>query len=226
LAETLSAMADPDRFAHRASSTVLSALMPFSGAVRQTERIIDPTLTEARTVMDRLLSQIPGASDTLPPYRDLYGNAYAPSGVYGPVGAATLKDEPELKALVGLEVKAPQVPPALESSGELVPLTPEQRDYWAVKRGTMAVDGKTLREALREEMAGPDFRDSSKTSRAFLLDRVLRRYHEAARQAVLDKWPDLRREMEAAMDARIKNLDAPAAPSTDQLTPLLRSLGR
>jgi hypothetical protein len=222
LAETMNAVVDPERFADRSASTFLSMLIPFSAAVRLGERIADPTLVEADDFLDRLAGQVPGLSKDLPPYRDTWGRPYAPAGVYGPVPIATIETDPVLRELVRLGVQMPKVPKAIEK----IRMEPAERDYFATQRGAdLKLDGKTLRETLDAEMKSSDYRAGSDEYKRYMIHTWTTVFHEAAKDATLEKFEMLRRSVEAAQIDKANKLDAPASPQ-DATTPLLRSLGR
>ena len=46
--------------------------------------MIDPTVRDARTILDQMVSQIPGLSSSLPPRRNIWGQAVIQDGAAGP----------------------------------------------------------------------------------------------------------------------------------------------
>ena len=218
VAETFAALADPERAAQSRTSSFLVSLLPASGLLRQVEQATDPTMAEARTVLDRVLAQIPGLSRTLPPRRDLFGDPIYLTGIYGPIAVNTMKDDPVLRALVKLKVNAPEIPKVLER----IELTAEERDYWAVQRGTMRVDGQTLHGTLEATMAGEEYRGANRDHRAFLLELDIRRFQNESRLKVEERYPIIRRSIDAAREQKAQQRTAP--PTPESITPLLRSL--
>jgi len=168
-------------------------------------------------------SQIPGLSSQLPPRRDVFANPLYMSGVYGPVGMSSLKEDPVLREMVKLDVHVPQIPKKVE---EGIGLTAEERDYWAVQRGTMTISGKTLHEAMESRMEGREYQDAkgNPQRQAFLLELDVNAYHTMARNKMKEQFPVIQRSINKAREDRFRNPETPSAP--ESLTPLLKSLTR
>jgi hypothetical protein len=78
----VSTLNDPTRYAGRTLDSFVASLVP--RVVSQGERLIDPTVRAARTKVDQIRAQIPGWSSTLPPQRNLAGQAQTLGGAAGP----------------------------------------------------------------------------------------------------------------------------------------------
>ncbi len=73
---------DPTRYTDKTINNFARSIVP--RAVAQVERVIDPTVRDARTILDQMVSQIPGLSSTLPPRRNIWGQAKFSDGAAGP----------------------------------------------------------------------------------------------------------------------------------------------
>ena len=73
---------DPTRYAGNTIESLIGSFVP--RIVAQIERNVDPTVRAAEGVLERMKSQIPGWSSTLPPRRNLAGQAIVLDGAYGP----------------------------------------------------------------------------------------------------------------------------------------------
>lgn len=222
VAETMSALADPERSSTSRTSSLLVSLLPASALIRQVEQGLDPTMAEAQTVLDRARAQIPGLSAALPPRRDLFGEPILLTGVYGPVGISTAKPDPVLKELITVKARAPELPRARDG----IELTRAERDYWARQRGQMTVDGSTLHARLAETMASAEYRSANRDHKAFLLELDIRRHQHEAWLKTLEQYPNLERSLDTARAQQADRRGAPPTPGEDAMTPLLRSLGR
>jgi len=78
----VSTLNDPTRNAGRTAESFVASLVP--RVVSQGERLIDPTVRATRTYVDAIRAQIPGWSSTLPPRRNLAGQAQTLGGAAGP----------------------------------------------------------------------------------------------------------------------------------------------
>jgi len=78
----VSTLNDPTRNAGRTAESFVASIVP--RVVSQSERLIDPTVRATRTYVDSIRAQIPGWSSTLPPRRNLAGQAQTLGGAVGP----------------------------------------------------------------------------------------------------------------------------------------------
>lgn len=82
LSNALEALDDPDRYAQQFLSSLAGTSVPTG--VAQITRTQDPILRDARTVMDKIKSRTPGYSVTVPPRRNIWGEAIVLQGGLGP----------------------------------------------------------------------------------------------------------------------------------------------
>lgn len=105
----VSLMQDPTRYAKGVTNNFARSLVP--RAVAQVEKMVDPTVRQTNSIIDEIRSQIPGLSATLPPERNIYGQAQIQQGALGPdifspmysntVGPNTLSIDPETLKIGG-----------------------------------------------------------------------------------------------------------------------------
>lgn len=214
-AEFFEVLKDPRRAPRFVRETTLS-FTPFSSALRETERQLDPALSEARTLLEEALSQTPLWSRTLPPVRDLKGDpAVLPPG-FGPYGivpifVGEIKKDPVWRALVENQIaissptdfiKGRRVPEfALEERTlkDGIRLTPEQFDEYQVLAGNgLKINGRGmwdtqawfLRQAdVRNLSGGPD------GMIALEMRRIVASFRQAALTELINRHPDLEQKI-------------------------------
>lgn len=73
LANLMEAVQDPDRFGPRWVASTVGSFVPFSSLMSQTASVMDPSMRDAKTVIDGLKYRIPLVRETLLPKRDWTG---------------------------------------------------------------------------------------------------------------------------------------------------------
>lgn len=82
LSNAIEALDDPDRYVSQFVANLGGTVVPTG--VAQIARTQDPILRDARNIVDRIKSRVPGYSKTLPPRRNLWGEAIVLEGGVGP----------------------------------------------------------------------------------------------------------------------------------------------
>lgn len=127
----------------------------------------DPTLREARGVVDRVLKNLPQYSETLPPYRTWDGvPQYMPPGVnangtppttwdvvtnmFNPIPSHVDSMDAFDKELARLGVEYPRIPDHIPGpDGKPIPISPQIRDEWAVMAGKLPTGESQREEGLK-----------------------------------------------------------------------------
>ena len=78
----VSVLQDPQRYTSVTIKNFARSLVP--RVIAQGERMMDPTVRDARTIVESIQSQIPGLSKSLPPRRNIWGQAVIQDGAFGP----------------------------------------------------------------------------------------------------------------------------------------------
>ena len=195
-----------DRFGRWAGKLVGNVTIP--NLFAQTRRTVgipgyvdpDPVLREARGIIDAIKTRIPGLSATLPPMRNIYGEAVVyPLGTWlstvNPFFVSDASTDP-----VNLEVQRIGEPIRMprEQLTPRIKLTPEQYDRYVVSSGSeIRLQGKTMKEALLSLIQHPQYQalpDGDAffvDSRARLIRNVISAYQAAGRQVLFQEFPDL-----------------------------------
>jgi hypothetical protein len=189
-----------------------------SPGLAQIEKQVDPIVRETWSVLDEIISRVPGYSTVLPPRRNLFGDPVmaspgfpGPLSFLSPIRVKDVRDDPQAKILnelianrvaVGPPAKAiygappPLVGDARPRSG--IPLTMEQYDRYAYLSGKIEIAGRNLEAALRAflDPATPEGRAYANAQpgpdgRGRLLENVILKYREAARAQLLTEYPEL-----------------------------------
>lgn len=197
LAGTLNAVASQDiniwkSFAKKELPTIL----PFSSAMGQTTREIDPVMREVNSLTDALAAKIPGYSSTLPPRRNMWGEPILLEGGLGPdlispIYTSTMKLDEVATELVRLEF--PLSMPQKSIGG--VPLTgsdgPLEYDaYVQLAGGKPIIGDKTLKQQLTETIHSDLYRHSSDGKdggKKVLLMQWVNAYRDMAQHIMQDK---------------------------------------
>lgn len=202
LAGTLNAVTSQD--VNQVSSFLekeLPTIIPYSSALGQSSKAIDPVMREVNGILDAFKAKIPGYSSTLPPRRNLWGEPILIEGGLGPdlispFYSSTLKDDPVI-----LELDRLQLPVNLPSKQiDRVPLSPEQYDRYQVLAGKETkIGGMTLHERLADLMRSDLYKrgtdDPKDGGKSTLIMHWVNAYRDLARQALENEFPDLARSL-------------------------------
>ena len=232
LSETVNAVSDPDRYSAKMIRNLAGTAIPFTSLVAQVERTVDPTLREARTVLDHVRSRIPGLSETLPPRRNLFGEPIVLGGGLGPDLVSPLyvsraREEPVSEELVRNDLSIAMPPKTIAR----IELTPEEYDRFVVLAGSeLTIGGLGLKARLERVIASPAYRaatDGPDGGQALMFRRWVHAYRALAERQVLREFPDLGASVEAARRASRQKIQRPApAPPEPDVDAMIESLTR
>ena len=83
LSDTMNVLSDPDRYKERYFRRMASSFTPMTSLVANVERALDPTMRATYDLMDEICGRTPGCSDSLPPRRNVWGEAVVLQGGLG-----------------------------------------------------------------------------------------------------------------------------------------------
>lgn len=184
-------------------SGLLGSSVP--SVVGHVARQIDPTMRDARGVVDTIRSRIPGYSESMPPRRDLWGKPIVRGGAFGPDWVSPLYqkegdsgrpiDQEMIRLGMGVDNATRQV-----RGVELQP--DEYSDYAALSGNDLKnpENGLGLADYLDALVEGrlPEsaeyaaLSDGPDGGKALVIRDAVLRYREAARGALVAKHPRLR----------------------------------
>lgn len=155
--------------------------------VAQVARTTDPVLREAREPLARIRSRVPGLSDDLMPRRDVFGQPVVSEGGVGPdivspIWTGTNKRDPVAVALLssGIGLTMPKRTSKTEALSDA--------DF----NRYQALAGQKTHTQLAEVIRTPDWKEADKSERGDMVDKVVKRAREEARDEVLqpagDSW--------------------------------------
>jgi hypothetical protein len=182
------AIQDPDRFGDGYVRRMAGSIIPTIVAhIAQTQ---DPVMRDARTITDHLKSRIPGLSQTLPPRRNIFGEAITFSGSLGPdiassIYTSTEKDNPVARAMMEADFY-PKMP-RREVNGH--DLTPEQFSKFAEMMGKRAV------EELTPIVTRPSWKNLDQDNKERRIRKAYDDAREYARRQMKREYPELRRKV-------------------------------
>jgi len=239
VANVFAAIDDPSAKAPQLLKSVATGLVP--GAVRQVERIMDPALREAQTLLEAMQAGVPGYSKYLPPRRYLNGMVRETLPALGPdflspISVSSVTTDPVAKEIVRLKVslsmpsrviygtRPPRTRMEPQTAREGVELTPKEYDRLVVLAGNeLKVDGKGMWDRLGELIRSGEYQrqsDGPDGGKATMIRAVVLAYREAAVAQLIEETPELRRAVEGRIRDRVRRL------TPTDTTDLLSTLGR
>ena len=140
ISETLNAINDPDRYAERYFQRMGATFTPATSLVSQVERYLDPTMREAHTLLEMIMSRTPTLSDKLPPRRDLWGEPVVLQGGMGwdfvsPIYSSLIKDDPVAIEMAEQEMGFSMPSRKIDSGKFATEMTNEEFDDYVVLVG-------------------------------------------------------------------------------------------
>lgn len=190
LAGLIEAIEEPERRGTRFVSSFAGSLLPYSSLLRQTASAMDPSMREAKTVVDGLRYYIPSVRQGLLPKRDWSGTPIANAGYGGdlsvPGASAIIQHrnavaDPVAQELAVLDIKP--APPQDRIRG--VKLPPKLYDQY------QSTAGPFTRTALEAMINQPGWHDIPQFARAEIVRSVIRSTRETAATAMQMGHPEI-----------------------------------
>ena len=208
LQNVLAALTNPDEEVPRLFNQTAAAFIP--GIVAGIERTVDPEVEEARGIMDKLMSRIPGFSTNVDKRRNILGETISIEGAAGatfnPFRISTVSDSVVDKEISKFSYGFRM--PGTRRDG--LDLLDEQFrmgkrsafDAWVERSGKIKIQGQDLRQALRREIKTANYQRLSDkdgpngevSPRVSVINAVIRRYRAAAWRDILKDNPALAAE--------------------------------
>lgn len=216
LSDAIEAISNPERGAAKYAQRFAQTLIPTG--VRTIERAItDPTLREARSVLESIQSVVPGWSSSLPPRRNLFGEVVSLSGGLGPdlispIYTSTLKDDPVSQEIARHRVDISLPSRTLEGRRhssmqdrgvEGVELSPKEYDRYA------RLAGEGLRADLKDVIASGGYQSASDGpdgGKALLIRHVVQIHRQIARAKLFDEEPAVTQRHQDYLERRASAL--------------------
>lgn len=201
------ASTDPIKFASKfAATTATTVVIPLGGLFRGIDREQYPELEEVNGFMDRVYSRVPWHNPRLRPKRNLFGEPMEyqpgfgaafinPELIFGiPAGAADIFSpvvigsvDPEDPAVrIGNVIRENRLVPegvSVPSTFRGIKFTEEEKDFIAVRRGEIEINGKNMKQTLFELIEDETFqaqvsgRDGIQEA---MMSRVINAFNRAA----------------------------------------------
>jgi hypothetical protein len=176
---------DPDRYGGRYVQQLTGTVVPTGLA--QISRTQDPTMREARTILDNIRSRVsPGTRRELLPRRDQFGEPITREGGVGPdiispVYTSTVKNDPVAKEIEELGVSFGRPQRKIEG----VELTDEEYDQYATISGTYA------RNLLQAVVSNQVYRNMPAWARKEYIEKMIRKARQQAKTAFIMQNPSV-----------------------------------
>ena len=187
LAGTLNAVTSQD--VHVVKSFLekeLPTLMPYSSAMGQTAKVVDPVMRDVKSLLDAFQAKVPGYSADLPPQRNLYGDKVLLQGgmgpdLFSPLYVREIKNDPVAHELSRLAY--PFAMPARNIDG--IDLPPKLYDRYAelAGKGSDKTGNQPWQAALNETMQTGIYKqaaDGPDGGKVTLIKATINRFREMA----------------------------------------------
>ena len=191
-AELIQAISDPQRYGDRYVRNLTATVVP--NVVNQFMQAQDPVLREARTVLDGIRSRLPVEKPKLPAMRDIYGKPIAREGGFlnliNPTLFNTFENSPASEELLRLRLGVSKISPTILG----VKLSDEQKQRYQV------LVGGELETSLNQIVQNPGYRALKDADKKVILQDVMRRARDHARELLIDEDVDLALAIEERAD--------------------------
>ena len=215
----MDAASDPETSLPKLAGNITAGLIPMSSALRNYNP--DPVLRETRGYMDTVLAGLPGFSTTVPPQRDAFGDVKERRNVMwstnDPNDIVNLEQERMLTE-AGVGVTAPTAQPKAGVDLREYRLQSGQTAFDRYQElSQRPVDNMpTMKEALAKLILSdkykllPDGDGGTEGTRLWALNKIVRKYRDAALKVLYKENPDLHKatteRQAAAREAYRENL--------------------
>jgi len=192
LSEVIQAIEDPDRYAGGYLRNLAGTVIPTG--VAQYARTEDPILRDARTVIDKIKTRIPGKSHEVAAQLDLWGNEIYLEGGAGPdllspIYTSRAKADPAARALLDAQYYPSK--PSRKVGG--VELTPAQ--YYDYQQ----IAGQLAHASITRMAQNPGFQSAPRYLREDMLRDAFSLSRRMARQQLMGRYPTLRRAISQSL---------------------------
>ncbi len=190
LSNLMQAIDQPDRTGSRYIANFTGSLLPYSSLLRQVASSMDPSMREAKTVVDGLRYYIPVARQGLLPKRDWSGTPIANAGYGGdlpvPGVSSIIQHRSAVADPVALEFQALDIKPAPPQDRiKGVKLPPQLYDIY------QSTTGPFTKTALENYINTPGWHDLPIGVRQDIFRSTIRATREAAGAAMQMRYPQL-----------------------------------
>ena len=187
-AEAIRAIEQPERYGRQWVDNFASSFVPYSVAMSQMERAVDPYSRNARNIIDTVKSKLPFESlyGTVMPRRDIWGEELPNKEALGMKGLTAIyvqkmNDDPVNHAMLDLGVHKGQVERRIRG----IELTDQQFDDYA------RIAGRMTKQRLDVIVNSPDFQRMPNWVRKSVIEKVIEQNRETALGMMLMKYPEI-----------------------------------
>lgn len=184
LNDLINALDDPERYGSRYVQNMIASFVPTMAA--QIARTQDPTLRDARSIMDRVMTRLPGQREKLMPKRNVFGEIVTLEGGIGPDIVSpiyTSKDKHDYTISEMNRIRAfPPMPKRTINDHEL---TPEQYDDYS------RISGETAKNMLDKIVMSPGWPKIPDDNKVDLVKRIFTKARAIARIQLIATSPEL-----------------------------------
>jgi hypothetical protein len=158
----INVISNPDRYSQAAIDNFMRTTMPRAGAFL--EHIVDPELRYTRSLLDKLIQDTPGFSDTLPNKVDLWGNPMIRDPFWGSVDAPNDLDAELDRLQIGIDEPGETIP-MVETDYEL---PPQMYHDYSVMAGKLAI------KSMKTVMSRPDYKVAGDEKKKIMVRQAFR----------------------------------------------------
>jgi hypothetical protein len=199
LANLFEAFHDPDRFGPRWVASTASSFIPFSSLLSQTASVMDPSMREAKTIIDGFKYRVPVLRETLLPKRDWSGQPIDNPQFGNIIRQRVVNRDPVDLEMDRLGLHA--APPQDRLGG--VKLPPQLYDRYQVMAGELT------RQVLERLVAQPNWYRTPEFVRAELFRRLIAMSRQQAGAVIMAANP---RIIQQGVQQRIDQINRVKTP--------------
>ena len=220
LANFFEALADPKGQGERMIHSLVGSVVP--AGLASLDRVTDPYRRESYRLMDAIRARTPGASEGLPPQRNLWGEPVANASGQGaaldllsPFGTRPAANEPIDAELLKQQIDLSRVPSRTALNGitlDLNRVDPKIYSRFQELAGNAykGPDGYGLKDALNALVTGqhtlsPTYQrltDGPDGTKADMIRDVVSEYRNGAKAQLLEEYPQLADMVRQGIDAK------------------------
>ena len=197
LSGAMNAIADPERYGERFTSSLASGFVPFSGTLGWISRIQDQIIRNPKGVKEKIYSRLPFLQETIVPKRNVWGETIKREGgalmqAVSPISITKERNDPvdiELKKLdyfVGFPSQTITIPKnisialGLDEDARKIKLKSEEYDF------LLNAGGYFAKQKLGEIFNDPQYQEMDEAEKIKVVNSVVNNVREQTRMMVLN----------------------------------------
>jgi hypothetical protein len=174
LFDVLEAVNDPERWSESYAARLAQSAIPLSGALRNVQQAVDPSIRRPEGIGQRFMSGFPGQTEQIPQRITRFGEPVTREGGFfrrlvDPLNISTEVEDPVSQELARLGVRLAVPGRTMQIKGEPIDLSQSQQ------QALEQAKGRAVRVALEQLMSRPGYIQGSDARKRVLVERMISR---------------------------------------------------